>query len=92
MIQYRCSTGRRYRYPTAYLGLLNWFVDNVEDESHPSVQVASGALFLDQMLAAVERFHGKAPRIDRTQDEESQYIDVLRYINAAGGIRDLRIK
>jgi hypothetical protein len=90
MIRYVNSAGCHVKFPSAYLGLLNWFVDCVETEKQSVVFVATDSNFLPQMLAAVERYYGKRPRLT-SQTEEEQCADILRYICAAGGISELRI-
>lgn len=88
-----CTTpdGRRHRYPNARLALINWFVDGIENSDSMMVMVSSGALFIDQVLAALERLYGKLPRIDRTQPEEAQCEDLLRRIYAVGGYTKMKI-
>lgn len=90
IVSYVNSSGCHVRYPNPYLALLNWFVD-VEDGDRP-VSVASGVEFIPQMLAAVERRAGNKPRLDLTKSEAEQCIDILRYIHAAGDIKELKIK
>lgn len=91
MTTYVTSTGCHVRFFSNRLALINWFVDSIEGESNITVNVASGAEFIPQMLAAVERLHGKVPRIDQLKTEEDKCADILWYIFAVGGIKKLRI-
>jgi hypothetical protein len=91
MIQYTTDNGI-YSFPTARLALLNWYVDLVESNFPSGVVVFEDPDFIPQMLATVERSYGRLPRIDKTQDVESQSVEMLQFVAAYGGLKDLLLE